>query len=307
MKKIILLFASLLSFNIFAETGILFIAHGTMGGHGGGHQHMSCTSENPAKWESYVLNTINGMKKDIPLQFEVTFGMWESHCFDQSIAKLDHKLMAQGKTLDHLIVFPLFISSFSSVTEMQKYIFKKRADRVLEIPGVHQTQFEGKITYMNAFDYEPHISMILANRLHHLVHMAKEQGYSSDKMEVVLVMHGPVEDEANQEWMKMGEKYNRDITYLFPVTKSHVISLRDDADQTVKDEATKKLRNIVSQAKNEGKIALILPLLIARGGIDAGIVKRLNGLSYIWSGESLFPDPKLKDAILHKLDSVIKK
>ncbi|MDD4975176.1 MAG: hypothetical protein PHY93_12535 [Bacteriovorax sp.] len=301
MKKLVLLICSILSISSFAETGILFIAHGTMGGGHGDHHQMSCSNEHPSKWESYILSTLAGMKNEIPKNFEVSFGMWESQCFDESIHRLETKLANQGSKLDHLVIFPLFISSYSSVIEMQKYIFKKRSDRVLDIPNVRKTYFEGKITYMPAFDYDPHISMILTNRFEQLINMAQEKDFSVNKMELVLVMHGPVEDDANLEWIKMGERYNKDITSVYPVAKSHIISLRDDADQEVKDQMTKEFRKIVSNANEEGKIALILPLLISKNGIDASIIERLNELEYIWSGESIFPDEKLKDAILHKL------
>lgn len=313
MKKTLLALFSLLTFSAMAETGILFIAHGTMnmgggggGGHEGGHHMMGCSTGTPSKWESYILSTLSGMKNDLPKEHEVSFGMWESHCFEESIQKLSAKMTAKGSRLDHLMVFPLFISSHSSVIEMQKFIFKKRADKVLDIPGVHQTSFAGKITYMNAFDYDPHISMILANRFHHLVHMGHEKGFDQKGMELVLVMHGPVEDDANAEWMKMGKQYAKDIQYLFPVAQSHVVSLRDDAEDEVKAEATRQLREITSNASANGKVALILPLLISKKGIDAGIVDRLKGLNYIWQGEGLFPDPKLKDIILGRLNLELK-
>lgn len=309
MKKLVLIICTILSFASFAETGILFIAHGTMpmGDDDHGDHKMSCTSNHPSKWESFVLSTINGMKSEIKKDFEVSFGMWESHCFDESIKKLSVRMTSNGSNLDNLIVFPLFISSYSTVIEMQKYIFKKRPDRVINIPNVHQTHFNGQITYMSAFDYNPHISMVLANRFHHLVHMAQEKGYSSKSMELILVMHGPVEDVENVEWMKMGKKYNKDITYLFPVANSHVISLRDDASEEVKDQATKELIELTSKASQSGRISLVLPLLISKNGIQDGIVERLKGLDYVWTGDSIFPDPKLEDVILNKLDSELLK
>lgn len=306
MKRFFLVFCLLFSFSTFAGTGILFIAHGTMN-HGGGHGlNASCTPHHPSEWESFVLSTLNGMKNEISNKFEVAFGMWESHCFDEAIFRLEKRLAAEGDTLDHLLVFPLFISSHSEVIEMQKFIFKKRPDVVIPIPYVRQTKFQGQITYMDALDYDPHISLILANRFHHLVHLAKDQGFSMKNMELVLVMHGPVDEEANGKWMEMGELYNKDIMYLFPVKKSHVLSLRDDAPSETRDRMTAELRGIVTEAKNNGRIALVLPLLISKGGIDSGIVHRLQGLDYIWSGEAILPDTKLKDVILNRLKRVTK-
>lgn len=308
MKKMMMLLSLFLCLSTYAETGILFIAHGTMNhtvGHG--ESLAACTSHHPSPWENFVLTTLNGMKGEIPKKFEVAFGMWESHCYDQAIDRLTARLVREGKKLDHLVVFPLFISSHSEVIEMQKYIFKKRPDIVLPIPHVHPTKFKGPITYMNALDYDPHVSMILAKRFHHLIHLAKDGGLTTKQMEIVLIMHGPVGDQANLEWMKMGERYNKDLIYLFPVSKSHVISLRDDAPTEVRDLMTAKLRTIVREARREGRIALLLPLLIAKGGIDQGILQRLNGLEYIWSGDALFPDTKLQDVIVGRLNSVLSK
>lgn len=304
MKRIFFVLCLFFSITSLAETGILFIAHGTMN-HGSGHGLSSgCTPHHPSEWEGYVLSSINEMKNELPHKAEVAFGMWESHCFDEAISRLESRLAAVGKTLDHLVVFPLFISSHSEVIEMQKFIFRKRPDMVLPIPYVRQTRFQGQITYMKALDYDPHVSLILANRFHHLVHLAKDQGVSMKNMELVLVMHGPVDDRANIKWMEMGESYNKDIMYLFPVKKSHVLSLRDDAPAETRDRMTAELRGIISNADKNGRVALILPLLISRGGIDAGIIHRLRGLSYIWSGDAILPDSKLKDVIMNRLRSI---
>lgn len=312
MKKIFFILLTLLSFFFgkmtYADSGILFIAHGTME-HTQGHQHLSssCTPHHYPTWEQYVLSSLQSIKHEIPKNFEVAFGMWESKCFDEAIDRLEQKLISKGSKLDHLIVFPLFISSHSEVIEMQKYIFKKRADRVIPIPGVYQTKFKGNITFMNALDYDPQISIILSNRFHQLVHLAKARGYSSKKMELVLVMHGPVDEKANIEWLKMGELYAKDVSYLFPVAKSHVVSLRDDAPAEVRDQMTKVLRAKIESASANGNISLILPLLISKDGIESGILERMQGLDYVWSGEPLFPDQKLKDVILSRVQSVIRK
>ncbi len=312
MKKILFISLTLL-FSLharitWAESGILFIAHGTMD-HSGGNEHFSgsCTPHHYSPWEQYVLSTLGSIKKEVPKNFEVAFGMWESRCFDEAIDRLEAKLISQGSSLDHLIVFPLFISSHSEVIEMQKYIFKKRPDLVLPIPGVYPTKFNGSINYMNALDYDPQVSLILSNRFHHLVHLAKARGFNNKQMELVLIMHGPVDEKANVEWIKMGERYVKDVNYLFPVAATHVISLRDDASPEVRDRMTKELQNKVRIASENGKVALLLPLLISKGGIEGGILERVRGLDFIWSGHTLFPDAKLQDVILSRIQTELKK
>ncbi|MCM2351172.1 MAG: hypothetical protein NDI69_14220 [Bacteriovoracaceae bacterium] len=310
-KNFFLLLTLLVTFswrNLYAGSGVLFIAHGTMN-HNSGQEHISraCMPHHYSPWEQFVLSTLGSIKNEIPKNFEVAFGMWESHCFDEAIERLEAKLLSEGSNLDHLIVFPLFISSHSEVIEMQKYIFKKRPDHVLPIPGVRPTKFNGQITYMNALDYDPHVSLILSNRFHQLVHMAKARGFNNKQMELVLLMHGPVDEISNIEWIKMGERYAKDVNYLFPVAASHIISLRDDAEGEVRDRMTEELRSKIKSVSVNGKVALLLPLLVSKGGIEGGILERVKGLDYIWSGHTLFPDPKLADVIVSRLQTVIKK
>lgn len=290
----------LLSFHAFAETGILFIAHGTAMNHDG-HLRTSCTPHHVPEWEKYVLSSIESMRASIPKKIEVAFGMWESDCFDEAILKLQENIKKEGKILDHVVVFPLFISTHSEVIEMQKYIFKKRPDKVIPLPHVHQTFFDGKITYLDAFDYDPKISMILSNRLHDLVQKGNEKGYAPQQLELVLVMHGPVDEKANLQWIKMGEEYNRDLMLSLPLYKSHVISLRDDADDEIRNKMTTELREKIIDARTNHRMPILLPLLISKGGIDQGIMERVSDLEFIWLGQALFPDDKLKDVILPRL------
>lgn len=300
MKTIVfIMLAFTVSTVSFADSGILFLAHGSMKHH---HKEMSCDNTNPTLWEKSVLDAVDGINKKLPFNSDVAFGMWSTSCFDAGIHRLEKKYRDEGKTLDHLIVFPIFISSHSAVIEMQKFIFKKRSDRVIPLPTVSQTSFNGKITYLSAIDYNPFVSLILSERFHHLIHLAKNEGYEKKQMELVLVMHGPVSDSDNEEWLKMGQQYADDVSYLFPVGNSHIVSLRDDAPGDVRDRATEELRNIVSTATLNGRKALVLPLLLSKGGIEEGIIKRLEGLDYVWSGQMILPDSLLGKLLVHRFD-----
>ncbi len=275
-----------------ADTGILFVAHGSMKN----PQDTGCNKS--TSWERGVLTSINSIRAKLPFNSEVVFTMWNTKCFDEGIERLENKLITEGKKLDHLLVYPIFISSFSTVIEMQKYILKLRTDRVIPIPMATKISFTGKVNFLPAIDYNPQVSMILANRAHKLIHLAKERGFSRKQMELVLIMHGPVADRDNEKWVKMGQKYIEDVTYLFPLSKSHLISLRDDAPPEVSNRATEKLQKIVKKASLNNKQALILPLLLSKGGIEKGILKRLEGLDYSWLGEMIFPDKKLANLLL---------
>lgn len=286
-----------------ADEGVLFLAHGSI--HGGGHGHghgvadpHTCGYHHPPIWEQSVLEMIESLRGQSTKDIEVAFGMWSTDCFNLGIERLREKMAARGKTLDSLRVIPLYLSSYSPVIEMQKYIFGKRPDLPLPIPTA-RIAFQGPIDYRPAIDYNPHLSMILSNRLQHLIQLAREQNYSLSQMEVVFVMHGPISEEDNTHWVEMAQKYLRDLSYLLPVGKFHIVSLRDDADRPTRDEATKIFRQFVSGAQEKGGVALVLPYLISKGGIETGILKRLDGLDYIWTGEMILPDLFFQTVILN--------
>jgi hypothetical protein len=229
--------------------------------------------------------------------------MWNTMCFNQGVERLRQRMQQRGKHLTKLNVLPLFISSHSMVMEMQKYIFKARPDRPFDLPMAKIINFDGEINYMSAIDHNPYVSMILANRLHSLIHKAKDKGYTKSLMKVVLVMHGPVMDHDNQKWMEMAKRYMKDINYLFPLAANKVVSLRDDAADDVRDAATRELRTFVGNSTRSGKISLVLPLLMSKGGIESGILERLEGLSYIWKGEMLLPDAFFDQVLINRINN----
>lgn len=288
---LILVFVFLNQF-CFAKKGTLILAHGSMKG---------CGYTNPTQWEKGVHKIVDRVRPQVKHEIQVAFGMWNTMCFQKGLQKLQDRMAAKGQLLKELEVLPLFLSSHSVVIEMQKYIFQKRASKPINIPMATQIKFTGKIDYQSALDYNPHLAMIMANRLHGLIHSGKTEGYTKKQMEVVFVMHGPVGELDNLKWLEMAKKYQNDLNYLFPLHSFHIISLRDDAPTQTRDEQTQILREITSNATANGRVALILPYLLSEGGIQQGILDRLQGLDYIWSGDPILPDPFFDQVLLDRL------
>jgi hypothetical protein len=76
------------------------------------------------------------------------------------------------------------------------------------------------------------------------------------------------------------------------------LTVRDDAPQSVREQATAELRRTVERAGAEKSSVLIVPLLLSYGGIEEGIKKRLEGLSYTMSAQALLPDERLDRWVL---------
>ena len=73
------------------------------------------------------------------------------------------------------------------------------------------------------------------------------------------------------------------------------LTVRDDASDPVRAQATAALRAVVGGALQEGKSVLIVPLLLSYGGIEVGIQRRLEGLSYRMADQALLPDERLSE------------
>lgn len=115
---------------------------------------------------------------------------------------------------------------------------------------------------------------------------------------VILVAHGPVPDEENKLWLSdmgaLAAQMKRSPRYA----GIEYLTVRDDADEKVREAATKELRARVQSVMDSGETALIVPLLLSYGGIEDGMKERLQGLSYTMASQGLLPDRRIASWVL---------
>lgn len=238
---------------------------------------------------------------------EVAFGMASKRTIQDAIDKL------AARNVEKIIAVPLFISSYSTVITSTEYLLGLREVAPPELAvfakmdhssGGHQghtmshnmkdmsfdpttpVKSPVPITMAPALNRHPAVADILLSRA---ATISREPGNEV----VVVVAHGPVADETNELWlsdmgalvgiMRKKSDYRR-IEYL---------TVRDDAPEPIRSNATAELRSIVERASAEKRSVLIVPLLLAFGGIEEGIRERLEGLSYKMTGQALLPDDRL--------------
>lgn len=296
MKIVLIAFLICSNLTIYAESGTLIIAHGSMSG-----SHHRC-GQNPTTWEKSVIHSVESIRNEVTQEVELAFGMWNTMCFDRGIEKLKRRIENNGGSLDVLNVLPLFISSHSTVIEMQKWMFGLKWFKPIPLEKVKKVNFDGTVHYLKAIDYHQSVSNIIVDRARHLLEMALTEGYSESDLEIAIVMHGPVLPHANMKWMEMGQQYLKDLMTTFDYHKGHVVSLQDDAPKVIKEKRTKELRLRVEKASKKNKKMLILPLLLSHGGIEKGIIERLKGLEYVWAGQTILPDPRLREFFLERIN-----
>lgn len=265
-------------------TGILLLAHGGAN-----------------NWNEEVSKLASEVGKTEPI--EVAFGMASKRNIQGAI----DRLVKRG--VREIVAVPLFVSSHSSVVTATQFLLGLRAEAPPELRlyasmthdhGTHSSGGHEDSSFDAATPVKSRVPIRMAAALnaHPLVAeilLSRARGISKDPAHetVVLVAHGPVTDEENAKWLAdMGSLAGgirgagdfQDVTYL---------TVRDDAPEPIRAQATAELRALVEGASRRSDRVLVIPLLISYGGIEAGIRKRLEGLSYVMSPQALLPDDRL--------------
>lgn len=276
--------------------GILLLAHGGR-----------------ADWNQKVLALADRVDSSVPI--EVAFGMASKRTIKDALERLAEREVTS------VVAVPLFVSSHSSVMRATEYLlgtrdqappqmeaFGNMAARMAarmasrrgskeeagDDPGFDWTtpvETAIPITVGRALDSHAIVAEILLSR-------ALDVSETPEDEVIVVVAHGPSSEEDNELWLgNMGilvETMRRRTDF----SRIEHLTVRDDASEPVRDQATEELRVVVEGAVDEGKSVLIVPLLLSYGGIEAGIRERLEGLPYRMARQALLPDERLSEWVL---------
>ncbi len=279
----------------FADPGILLLAHG------GGPE-----------WNARITDLAAQIDRSRPT--EVAFGM----ATRASIQSAIDRLVARGAT--EIVAVPLFVSSWSSVITSTEYLLGLRAEAPAALAdyarmshglanphgaGGHENHaaVDGTSRVISpvplrmtpALNDHPIVAEILASRARSISHDATREA-------LVVVAHGPNEEEDNQRWLADMRSLADRIRGAERFASLDSLTLRDDAPKPIRDRATAQLRDLVQTHTREGRRVLIVPLLISFGGIDKGLRERLEGLPYAIPDAALMPDDRLVTWVLAMAD-----
>ncbi len=249
---------------------------------------------------------------DLKIPTEIALGMATRSSIQGGI----DRLTARGVT--EIVAVPLFVSSHSSVIDSTAYLLGLRPTAPEELEmfasmdhGGGMTMDHGTTTHDGtstgeaskpirssvpirmtpALDHHALVASILKERAATISQDAKREV-------VILVAHGPVPDDENVLWLQdmkiLADKIQGETQYA----GIEFLTLRDDADDKVRDLATKDLRHRVEQVNLSQKTALVVPLLLSYGGIEDGLRERLHGLEYRIPSQGLLPDGRIVEWVI---------
>lgn len=277
-----------------APYGILLLAHG-----------------GDAAWNAEVESLRRRVDKKVPT--EAALGMADLKTLQAGVDRLE----ARG--VSRIVAVPLFVQTRSEVLDQTRYalgvqekpsevlreayerIAAEHAARAKEHAAhghaAHAAMGHGhsmEFTTERVKSREP-IAMARALDDHALVgrilsERAKALARGAGKAHLVLVAHGPVDEAAVPVWRDAMTALCAMAGRGGPFVDCAGAMLRDDAAPAIRAAAVADLREKVARTK-EGRAGpvVVVPLLIARGGIERKIPKDLDGLEYAWDGRTLMP------------------
>ena len=271
--------------------GILLLAHGG--------------SED---WNREVLSLAERVESTRPV--EVAFGMANKRTIRDAVDRLAQREVSS------IVAVPLFVSSHSSVMRATEYLLGSRDEAPPELQAFARmgarmgargdsagagddpdfdrtTPLEATvpISVTAALDDHALVADILLSRVADVSRMPEGEV-------VVLVAHGPSSEEDNALWLDNMRSLADRMQPHTRVSRIECLTVRDDARDPVRSQATAELRALVEGVLEEGRDVLIVPLLLSYGGIEVGIRRRLEGLSYRMAEQALLPDARLSEWVL---------
>ena len=270
------------------STGILLLAHG-----------------GAKNWNQGVADAAAEVNRDQPV--EVAFGMATRRNIQGAI----DRLIARGVT--EIVAVPLFVSPHSSVVRSTEFLLGQRTDAPADLAifakmdhgsgdaahaghaghtaaapenGALPVVSRVPIRMSGALGRHPLVAAMLADR-------ARSVSQDAAREVVVLVAHGPVPSDDNARWLDDLASLGGGVKAATPFKGVEWQTVRDDAPAPIRDQAAAELRDRVTRLAGAGDRVLIVPVVISFGGIEQGIRKRLDGLTYTMASQGLLPDPRI--------------
>ena len=253
------------------QAGVLIVAHG-----------------GSAQWNRMVRQVVKQAQLSLPTELALGMGM-----HPQEVRRLQAAVdRLERRGVHRLVVVPLFISSYSEVFRQHAYLFGLRPQAEWPEVGAPLT-LHVPVVMGEALDDSPMVADILLER-------ARRLSQTPAQETVVLVAHGPNQEVDNRRWLEhmqqLGQRIKRDGRFHDVLA----FTIRDDAPAAVREEATRQLREAVRAVSQDSRV-LVVPLLIAQGGIEGKIPTLLAGLSYLYTGETLLPHPNVAHWIIQEV------
>lgn len=276
LMALALALSALMPASVRAEdrAGILLLAHGSHAAHGA-----HGAQAGPNIWNDNVEQMARQLDARMPT--EVAFGMADPETMQAAVDRL------QQRGVNDIAVVPLFVSSHSPIIGNSRYILGLQPElaKTSMLRELERVRSDARFRFAGAMDAHPLVSEILLER-------ALAASADPADTSVILIAHGPNDEEENRLWLRDMETHAAFLREHGGFRAVVFLTHRNDAPPDVKGAARTELRRLVAEA-DEGGTAVVVPVLLSAGGIEAQIEADLADLPHRFA-RPLMPHPNIE-------------
>ncbi len=244
-------------------------------------------------WNRAVLEAVAPLREDQPL--EVAFGMADPRTLQEAVRRLE------DRGVRRIAVVRLFVSGSSFLERTEKILGLRPGAPPAPAHGAehggHGGHADGgeashsmalwRIETVSRFVLSeqgladaPEMGAILAQR-------ALELSGDPEVEDVLILAHGPGDDEENERWVQSLRQRTECLPHYAPFRRIEVLTLREDWPEK-RVAAEERIRAFVERARAEGGRALVIPFRVYGFGPYAEV---LEGKDYEADRVGLLPHP----------------
>lgn len=174
-------------------------------------------------------------------------------------------------------------TEYNSLTRQWKYIFGLGEEATyLEVPVV---QADVEFVLSEPFADNSLITDILYDHV-------KEVSKNPTNEVVIIVGHGPEDNEDNEPDLEILSAHVDRIAARNEFADVKIINLQDDAIPPIRKSNVKRLRRWITKATDNGQDVIVVAIAAASHGVQAHIRQDLRGLTYTFADKGMSEHPK---------------
>lgn len=214
-------------------------------------------------WDRHVMDAVKPIQGTYDV--ELVFGT-DAKALQEAVNKLEARGAAK------ILAVPLYISSHSPVVMKLEYLLG-----VTPVPPERQQELKpitvkADLHMTHATEHNPLVAEIVLER-------ALEISLNPPQETVVLVGHGPLTKVSETMWLRSMWALAEFVKEKGGFKDVRVATVMFGAPPDIKEKAIKDLRALIEEESKDSAV-LVIPCMIAPGGIEDMVVAELKGLTY---------------------------
>ena len=255
-----------------STTGVLVMAHG-----------------GTPTWNKIVTKVVVDAQIQYPTR--IYFGMGHNKEEAAQLQEAVNDLQDAG--VRRIIVVPLLVSSYSEVYRQWRYLLGVDFQAGFNAP-LFPVEKRAEIEFADPLNDDPIVALVLLDH-------AREMSQNPEQETVLLIAHGPNDNSDNLKWTAMLARLSNVIRQRGHFRSVEGMTLRDDAPPEIRGQAVAAVRDRVEAINQAGGKVIVIPFLIAPGGIENKIAIALKGLDYTLNAKVLLPDHRISEWVRSKV------